>query len=50
MIPVLTPGPPRVCTESSDYNLSPAQVDSLVDGAAATLQIALDTVAPRKIK
>lgn len=46
MIPVLTPGPPCVCTESSGYNLNSAEVDSRVEGAAASLQITLDTVAP----
>lgn len=28
VIPVITPGPPCVCTQSSHYNLSPAEVDS----------------------
>lgn len=30
VIPVLTLGPPCVCTESSYYNLSPAEVDSVL--------------------
>lgn len=47
---VLTPEPPCVCADSSHNNLSPAQADSVVEGAAAALQITLDLVAPLKNK
>lgn len=44
------PEPPYVCADSSHNNLSPAQADSFVEGAAAALQITLDLVAPLKNK
>lgn len=49
VIPALTPWP-CVCIESCHYNLSPAEGDSLAEGAAFSLRIALDTVTPLKKK
>lgn len=45
----LLPGPPWVCTESRNSNLSPAEAEVLAEGAAASLQTKLNTVASRVV-
>lgn len=50
VIPVLIPGPPCVSPEINHYNLSPAEVDSIAEGAATSLRITLDSIAPLKKK
>ncbi|XP_056914922.1 uncharacterized protein LOC130540060 [Takifugu flavidus] len=50
VIPVLIPGPPCVSPGINHYNLSPAEVDSIAEGAATSLRITLDSVAPLKKK